>query len=68
MPEELHLIDVMKVHGHGKIVIPEEIRKQDNIKDGDKMAFYRDSEGKIFIIKIERSQKSRGYTPTAGRA
>ena len=51
------LIDVSKVHGNGKVVIPRDARITMGVKDGDKVAFYQDSEGRIYIEKIAMSTK-----------
>ena len=55
------LIDVMKVHGKGRIVIPQDARKEMGVKDGDKVAVYRDLQGRFFLSKIEASTKGPRY-------
>lgn len=55
------LIDVVKVHGHGRVVIPQDVRNEMKVKDGDKMAFYRDFEGRFFIVKIEEAKIGARY-------
>lgn len=55
------LIDVMKVHGHGRVVIPQEVREKMEIKDGDKVAFYRNFEGEHFIVKVTEAKKGPKY-------
>ncbi|OYD16952.1 hypothetical protein CH330_01400 [candidate division WOR-3 bacterium JGI_Cruoil_03_51_56] len=55
------LIDVVKVHGKGRIVIPQDVRKEMDVKDGDKVAVYRDFTGRFFFSKIESSTKGPRY-------
>lgn len=61
MSEGWKLIDVSKVHGHGKVVIPQDARKIMKVEDGNKVAFYQDSEGRIYIEKIPMSTKGPRY-------
>lgn len=60
-PKGWKLIDVVKVHGHGRIVIPQDARKEMGIKDGDKVAVYRDFQGRFVFSKIESSTKGPRY-------
>jgi len=36
------IIDVVTVHGHGRVVIPKEIRERLRLKDGDKAMWVKD--------------------------
>jgi len=57
MSKGFQLIGVAKVHGHGRVVIPQDVRVEMKVEDGEKIAFHRDFQGNIVISKIESSQK-----------
>ena len=49
------LIEVCKVYARGRVQIPSEIRDELGLKDGSKIAWFRDSDGTIYIKKVEKS-------------
>lgn len=49
-----HVVAISTVFGHGKTVIPAEIREYLNIKDGDKFHYVQSIDGKIYIVKGEK--------------
>lgn len=42
-------IGLANVHGYGKVVIPSDVRKYLNIDDGDKVGFFKEADGRIYI-------------------
>lgn len=42
-------IAIMRVHSHGRVVIPSEVRNASGIKDGDKVRWYRNDRGELCI-------------------
>lgn len=48
------LIEIAKVYARGRIQLPSDVREFLNLKDGDKIAFIKDSGGAVFIKKVEK--------------
>jgi len=46
------LIDISKIYQRGKTQIPSEVRKILNLKDGDKLLWYEEENGKITVEKV----------------
>jgi len=53
------VLDVAKVHGKGKVQIPSETRKRLNVKDGDRVYFILDPEGRIILEKAPSMETKR---------
>ena len=47
------LIEVTLLYGKGRTQVPSEVRQYLNLKDGDKLAWYINSDGTIYIRKVE---------------
>jgi len=48
------ILGVYKVQDRGRVQIPPEIRKELNVKDGDKIYWIRCFDGKFTIIKAQK--------------
>lgn len=57
------LIATTRVNGRGKTQIPAELVKKMGLIDGDKLAWYEDADGTVFIRKI---LPKRGYAVQRG--
>ena len=57
-------INITKVHSNGRVQIPIEIREELELSDGDKIYWFQDSEGRVFIEKLgaKRERKKGRYT------
>ena len=51
--EDLKLIDVSKISIRFQVVIPKEVREILGVKEGDKIAWYKDQEGNIVVKRLE---------------
>jgi len=47
------ICDVSKVFQHGKTQIPSDVRKFLELVDGNKLVWYKDNDGKIFVEKVK---------------
>ena len=54
------LIDSAKVFGKGKIQVPKDVRSLLKVVDEDRIAFYQDIEGKIFVEGAPKPRKKLG--------
>lgn len=55
-------INITKVHSNGRVQIPIEIRKELELSDGDKVYWFQDSQGRVFIEKLGEKRKKGRYT------
>ena len=60
-------INITKVHSNGRVQIPIEIRKELELSDGDKVYWFQDSQGRVFIEKLGEKRKRGRYTVTEQR-
>ena len=61
------VIDITKVHSNGRVQIPVEIRKDMELSDGDKVCWFQDSLGYVYIEKLGAEKKIGRYTITESR-
>jgi len=52
-------VDAAKVFGYGKIHVPKSVRDLLKVVDEDKIVFYRDHEGKIFVEGAPKPGRKR---------
>lgn len=57
-------INITKVHSNGRVQIPIEIRKDMGLSDGDKVYWFQDSLGRVFIEKLGAKIVKGRYTIT----
>ncbi len=48
----MKLLDISKVSIRYQVVVPKEVRDKLGLKEGDKLAWYIDDNGRIFVQKI----------------
>jgi len=58
------VIDITKVHSNGRVQIPVEIRRGMGLSDGNKVCWFQDSKGRVFIEKLGAGAKKGRYTVT----
>jgi len=52
---EVHIMNLAKISGNGQITVPMEIRRELNVKTGDKIIFIRNSRGEIIMQSLQQS-------------
>ncbi len=60
MTDNVVFIEAAKVFGKGKIVVPKDVRGLLRVVDGDRIVFYQDSEGKVFVEGAPKPKKKLG--------
>lgn len=60
MSEYKELLACSKIFGSGRTQIPSEIRHFLELKDGDKIYYFRDLEDRIFIEKAPKVERRKG--------
>jgi len=53
-----NVVGVATVHGGGRIQIPKDVREYLDVRDGDKIVFIQEVDGRIYI-QVGRMIKSR---------
>ena len=65
--EEVEM-NLAKISANGQITVPAEIRKQLNLKSGDKILFFRNQSGDIVISNASAQALQRAQAAFAGAA
>lgn len=58
------VMDITKVHSNGRVQIPIDVRKELGLSDGDKVCWFQDSQGRVFIEKLGAEIIRGRYTVT----
>lgn len=61
-------MNLAKISANGQITVPAEIRKQLNLKSGDKILFFRNQSGDIVISNASAQALQRAQVAFAGAA
>lgn len=66
--QEEVVMNLAKISANGQITVPAEIRKQLNLKSGDKILFFRNQSGDIVISNASAQALQRAQAAFAGAA
>ena len=66
-PKKYPMECISKVHSKGRVQIPLEIRNELNLKDGDKVLWFMNFDGKICLEKVKEKPKIRFIAPNLVR-
>jgi len=59
-------VAISKIFDRGKTTVPSAVRRKLGVRDGDKLLWIEDSDGKIYVKGVSATKKEKRFTVTHG--